>query len=298
MARIAFIGLGNMGRPMSANLVRAGHRVSGHDVVESNLVHAADRGVLSAGSAFQAAQDADFVFTMLPTGREVLDVLLEGDRLVERVGNGTVVIDASTTDLETTDRIHAAAAERGIALIDAPVSGGIVAAEAGELTFMAGGDPAAVDRAEPLFSAMGKKLVRAGGPRAGQAVKVCNNLLLGITMIGACEAVALGEAVGVDHQVLFDVMSTSSGSCWSITANCPIPGMVDSAPSSNRYEAGFMARLMLKDLGLARDAAAQAGAATPLGGQARDLYERFCAEHDGGLDFSAIIQMLRAMRQG
>lgn len=297
MARIAFIGLGNMGRPMSANLVAAGHQVLGHDILEDNLAQAADRGVLPAASAAEAARDADFVFTMLPTGREVHDVLVEGDRLVERVGNQTVVIDASTTDLGTTNRIHAAASERGVALIDAPVSGGIVAAEAGELTFMAGGDPGAVDRAEPLFGAMGKKLVRAGGPCTGQAVKVCNNLLLGITMAGACEAVALGEAVGLDHRVLFDVMSTSTGSCWSINANCPIPGMVDSAPSSNRYKAGFTARLMLKDLGLAQDAAAQAGAATPLGGQARALYERFCAEHDGGLDFSAMIQMLRAMRR-
>ncbi len=298
MARIAFIGLGNMGKPMSANLVKAGHEVRGHDIVESKIEDAARRGVLPAASNREAAEGADFVFTMLPTGREVREVLVDVDRILDFVGDRTIVVDSSTTDLESTDYIHKAAVKHGVALVDSPVSGGMSGAEAATLTFMAGGDPAAIDRAEPLFTVMGRKLVRAGGPSAGQAVKVCNNMLLGISMVGACEALALGEAAGVDRQVLFDVMSTSTGSCWSINHNCPIPGMVPTAPANNDYQPGFTARLMLKDLSLAREAALKTGAATPLGEHARALYEKFCEERDSELDFSAVIGMLRDMRQG
>ena len=298
MARIAFIGLGNMGKPMSANLVKAGHEVHGHDVDESRLADAARRGVLPAASNREAAEGAEFVFTMLPTGREVREVLVDIDRVLDLADDRTIVVDSSTTDLESTGYIHEAAAGRGVALIDSPVSGGMSGAEAATLTFMAGGDPAAIDRAEPLFTTMGQKLVRAGGPSAGQAVKVCNNMLLGISMAGACEALALGEAAGVDRQVLFDVMSTSTGSCWSINQNCPIPGMVPTAPSNNGYQPGFTARLMLKDLSLAREAALKTGAATPLGEHAHALYEKFCEERNSELDFSAMIGMLRDMRQG
>ena len=298
MARIGFIGLGNMGKPMSANLVKAGHEVHGHDVVESKVEDAARRGVLPAASNREAADGADFVFTMLPTGKEVREVLVDVDRVLDLAGDRTIVVDSSTTDLESTGYIHEAAAGRGVALIDSPVSGGMSGAEAATLTFMAGGDPAAIDRAEPLFTAMGRRLVRAGGPSAGQAVKVCNNMLLGISMAGACEALALGEAAGVDRQVLFDVMSTSTGSCWSINHNCPLPGMVPTAPSNNDYQPGFTARLMLKDLSLAREAALKTGAATPLGEHARALYEQFCEERDSELDFSAMICMLRDMRHG
>ena len=298
MARIAFIGLGNMGKPMSANLVKAGHEVRGHDVVESKVEDAARRGVLPAASNREAADGADFVFTMLPTGKEVREVLVDIDRVLDLADDRTIVVDSSTTDLESTGYIHEAAAGRGVALIDSPVSGGMSGAEAATLTFMAGGDPNAIDRAEPLFTAMGRKLVRAGGPSAGQAVKVCNNMLLGISMAGACEALALGEAAGVDRQVLFDVMSTSTGSCWSINHNCPLPGMVPTAPSNNDYRPGFTARLMLKDLSLAREAALKTGAATPLGEHARALYEQFCEERDSELDFSAMICMLRDMRHG
>ncbi len=296
MARIGFIGLGNMGGPMSANLAKAGHVVSGYDIVPEKRDRAAARGVRPAASSRDAAEGAEFVFTMLPTGREVADVLLETDRLLDIANKEAVVVDSSTTDLETTARIHASAAERGIALIDSPVSGGMTGAEAATLTFMAGGDAAAVDRAEPVFLAMGRKLVRAGGPSAGQAVKVCNNMLLGISMIGVCEAISLGEAAGVDHRVLYDVISTSSGGCWAMTVNCPMPGILPASPSSNAYRPGFTAELMLKDLALSQDAAKRSGAVTPLGEHARAIYEAFCAERDGTLDFSAMVEMVRAMR--
>lgn len=298
MARIAFIGLGNMGGPMSVNLVKAGHLVRGYDIVPEKVARAAAGGVEAATSNPDAVKDAEFIFTMLPTGKEVREVLVDGDRVLDVIGPGTIVIDSSTTDLDTTGYIHNAAAERGIALIDSPVSGGMSGAEAGTLTFMAGGETAAIDRAEPVFLAMGKQVVRAGGPSAGQAVKVCNNMLLGISMIGACEAIALGEAAGVDHQVLFDVISTSTGSCWAMNVNCPMPGMTDTAPANHGYTPGFTAKLMLKDLTLSQAAAAGNGAVTPLGEHARALYEAFCDERDGEVDFSAMVQMIRDLQRG
>ena len=196
MARIAFIGLGNMGGPMSINLVKAGHQVRGYDIVAEKTARAAAGGVEAATSNPDAAKDADFVFTMLPTGKEVREVLVDIDKVMDVVGPGTIIVDSSTTDLGATDYIHTQADQRGLTLIDSPVSGGMAGAEAGTLTFMAGGDAAAIDRAEPVFLAMGKQMVRAGGPSAGQAVKVCNNMLLGISMVGTCEAIALGEAAG------------------------------------------------------------------------------------------------------
>ena len=298
MARIAFIGLGNMGGPMSINLVKAGHQVRGYDIVAEKTARAAAGGVEAATSNPDAAKDADFVFTMLPTGKEVREVLVDIDKLMDVVGPGTIIVDSSTTDLGATDYIHNEAAKRGLTLIDSPVSGGMAGAEAGTLTFMAGGDAAAIDRAEPVFLAMGKQMVRAGGPSAGQAVKVCNNMLLGISMVGTCEAIALGEAAGVDHQVLFDVISTSTGSCWSMNVNCPMPDMVDTAPANREYTPGFTAKLMLKDLTLSQAAAAKTGAMTPLGEHARALYEAFCDERDGEVDFSAMIQMVREHQRG
>jgi 3-hydroxyisobutyrate dehydrogenase len=298
MARIAFIGLGNMGGPMSINLVKAGHQVRGYDIVAEKTARAAAGGVEAATSNPDAAKDADFVFTMLPTGKEVREVLVDIDKVMDVVGPGTIIVDSSTTDLGATDYIHNEAAKRGLTLIDSPVSGGMAGAEAGTLTFMAGGDAAAIDRAEPVFLAMGKQMVRAGGPSAGQAVKVCNNMLLGISMVGTCEAIALGEAAGVDHQVLFDVISTSTGSCWSMNVNCPMPDMVDTAPANREYTPGFTAKLMLKDLTLSQAAAAKTGAVTPLGEHARSLYEAFCDDRDGEIDFSAMVQMVRDMRRG
>ena len=298
MARIAFIGLGNMGGPMSINLVKAGHQVRGYDIVAEKTARAAAGGVEAATSNPDAAKDADFVFTMLPTGKEVREVLVDIDKVMDVVGPGTIIVDSSTTDLGATDYIHNEAAKRGLTLIDSPVSGGMAGAEAGTLTFMAGGDAAAIDRAEPVFLAMGKQMVRAGGPSAGQAVKVCNNMLLGISMVGTCEAIALGEAAGVDHQVLFDVISTSTGSCWSMNVNCPMPDMVDTAPANREYTPGFTAKLMLKALPLSQAAAAKTGPVTPLGEHARALYEAFCDERDGEVDFSAMIQMVREHQRG
>ena len=298
MARIAFVGLGNMGGPMSINLVKAGHEVYGHDIVPEKVDGAMAGGVIAAGSNSAAAKDADMVITMLPTGKEVREVLVDDDAVMDAVGSHTIIVDSSTTDLVTTEYIHEQAAARNIALIDSPVSGGMAGAEAATLTFMAGGDVGAIDKAEPVFLAMGKKLVRAGGPSAGQAVKVCNNMLLGISMVGTCEAIALGEKAGVDHQVLFDVISTSTGNCWSMNVNCPIPDMVDTAPANRSYTPGFTATLMLKDLTLSQDAAAKTGAVTQLGEHARKLYAEFCRDRDGEVDFSAMLQMVREMTRG
>lgn len=297
MAKIAFIGLGNMGGPMSVNLVKAGHEVTGHDIVAEKIDRAAAGGVKAAASNPEAAEGADFVFAMLPTGKEVRHVLVDGDKVLDLVGPDTIVVDSSTTDLAATEYVHEQAAARGIAMIDSPVSGGMAGAEAGTLTFMAGGDSAAIDAAEPVFLAMGKKVVRAGGPSAGQAVKVCNNMLLGISMAGACEAIALGEAAGVDHQVLFDVISTSTGSCWAMNVNCPMPDMVDTSPANRGYTPGFTATLMLKDLTLSQEAATKTGAVTPLGEHARQMYETFCATRDGEMDFSAMVQMIRDLER-
>ncbi|MGB0629062.1 MAG: 3-hydroxyisobutyrate dehydrogenase [Alphaproteobacteria bacterium] len=296
MAKIGFIGLGNMGGPMSVNLVRAGHDVTGHDIVPEKIDRAAAHDVKAAASNPEAVKDAEFVFAMLPTGKEVRHVLADGDKVLDLVGPDTIVVDSSTTDLGATEYVHEQAASRGIAMIDSPVSGGMAGAEAGTLTFMAGGDSAAIDKAEPIFLAMGRQVVRAGGPSAGQAVKVCNNMLLGISMAGACEAIALGEAAGVDHQVLFDVISTSTGSCWAMNVNCPMPDMVDTSPANRGYTPGFTATLMLKDLTLSQEAAAKTGAVTPLGEHARQLYETFCENRDGEMDFSAMVQMVRDKR--
>jgi 3-hydroxyisobutyrate dehydrogenase len=298
MARIAFVGLGNMGGPMSINLVKAGHEVYGHDIVPEKVDRAVAGGVIAAGSNPAAAKDADMVITMLPTGKEVREVLVDDDAVMDAVGSHTIIVDSSTTDLVTTEYIHEQAAARNIALIDSPVSGGMAGAEAATLTFMAGGDAGAIDKAESVFLAMGKKLVRAGGPSAGQAVKVCNNMLLGISMVGTCEAIALGEKAGVDHQVLFDVISTSTGNCWSMNVNCPMPDMVDTAPANRSYTPGFTATLMLKDLTLSQDAAAKTGAVTQLGEHARKLYAEFCRDRDGEVDFSAMLQMVREMTRG
>ena len=298
MAKIAFIGLGNMGGPMSINLVKAGHQVRGYDIVPEKIVRAAAGGVEAATSNSDAAKDAEFVFTMLPTGKEVRQVLVDEDEVLDVIGSETIVVDSSTTDLAATDYIHKHAAKRAIALIDSPVSGGMAGAEVGSLTFMAGGDTVVINRAEPVFLAMGQKVVHAGGPSAGQAVKVCNNMLLGISMVGTCEAIALGEAAGVDHKVLFDVISTSTGNCWTMNVNCPMPDMVETAPANRGYTPGFTAKLMLKDLTLSQEAAKKTGAVTPLGEHARALYEAFCDERDGEVDFSAMVQMMRDRRRG
>ncbi|MBV2183204.1 MAG: 3-hydroxyisobutyrate dehydrogenase [Rhizobium sp.] len=290
MATIAFIGLGNMGGPMAANLVKAGHAVKGFDLSAEILKNAAASGVSPATSIGDAVAGADTVVTMLPKGAHVLSVWGE---LVTTAKPGTLLIDCSTIDVESARKAHGLAAGADCLSLDAPVSGGTGGASAGTLTFMAGGSEDAFARAMPVLQAMGKKIVHCGGNGAGQAAKICNNMILGISMIGVCEAFALGEKLGLSHQALFDVASTSSGQCWSINTYCPVPGPVPTSPANNDYKPGFAAALMLKDLKLAQEAALAAGAATPLGAEAAQLFDLFDKQGYGGRDFSAIIEMLR-----
>jgi 3-hydroxyisobutyrate dehydrogenase len=290
MTTIAFIGLGNMGGPMAANLVKAGHEVTGFDLAPDSCDAARQAGVTVAASAREAAAGAEAVVTMLPAGRHVVAVW--GD-LLEAVGTGTLLIDSSTIDVDSARRVHALAAERGCLSLDAPVSGGVGGATAATLTFMCGGSPEAFARAEPILARMGKKVVHCGAAGAGQAAKICNNMILGISMIGVAEAFVLAERLGLSHQALFDVASTSSGQCWSLTTYCPVPGPVPTSPANHGYKPGFASALMLKDLRLAQEAAAASGAATPLGAAAAQLYALHNAQGEGGADFSGIVEMLR-----
>jgi 3-hydroxyisobutyrate dehydrogenase len=287
---IGFIGLGNMGGPMAANLVRAGHTVRGFDLVPTSLEAARAEGIAVAGSALEAAEGAEVVITMLPAGRHVVEVWTQ---LAAAVPAGTLLIDSSTVDVESARKAHGLAEARGCLSVDAPVSGGTGGAKAGTLTFMAGGTGAAFARAEPLLKAMGKNVFHCGDAGAGQAAKICNNMILGISMIGVSEAFALGEKLGLSHQALYDVASVSSGQCWSLTTYCPVPGPVPTSPANSGYKPGFAAALMLKDLRLAQAAALASGAATPLGAEAAQIYGLFESAGHGGEDFSAIIRMLR-----
>jgi len=295
MTTIAFIGLGNMGNPMAANLVKAGHAVRGFDLVPDNLKTAEGNGVAIAPSAVDAVKGADVVITMLPAGRHVLAVFAE---IVPAAAKGTLFIDSSTIDVESARKAHSVAADAGMLSVDAPVSGGVGGAAAGTLTFMAGGSTEAFARAEPVLKPMAGKIVHCGEAGAGQAAKICNNMILGISMIGVGEAFVLAEKLGLSHQALFDVASTSSGQCWSLTTYCPVPGPVPTSPANRDYQPGFAASLMLKDLRLAQEAAQKAGAATPLGAEAAQLYGLFEAMGQGGTDFSGIIRFLRGEPAG
>ncbi|CCE03176.1 putative 3-hydroxyisobutyrate dehydrogenase [Bradyrhizobium sp. STM 3809] len=292
MATIAFIGLGNMGGPMAANLVKAGHRVVAFDLVEASRTQAKADGAEIADSAVAAVKAADAVVTMLPAGKHVLAVWNE---VVPAMTKGTLIIDSSTIDVESARSAHALATKHGIAAVDAPVSGGTGGAKAATLTFMCGGEEGAFATAKPILEKMGKKIVHCGGAGAGQAAKICNNMILGISMIAVSEAFALGEKLGLSHQALFDVASTSSGQCWSLTSYCPVPGPVPASPANNDYKPGFASALMLKDLTLSQEAAKAAGAATPLGQHAQEIYKAFEAAGHGGVDFSGIIQHVRKL---
>lgn len=294
MARIGFIGLGNMGGPMAANLVRAGHGVTGFDLSPMALgaLHAA--GGMVAATAGEAAKGAEVVITMLPAGQHVRAVLTGLDGVLAHLPPGTLVIDCSTIDVETARAVADAAAAQGCAMLDAPVSGGTTGASAGTLTFMVGGEADAFARAQDVLGAMGKTIVHAGPAGAGQAAKLCNNLILGITMLGVSEAFALADKLGLSAQSLFDISSKSSGQCWSLTSYCPVPGPVPSSPANRDYQPGFAAALMLKDLTLAMEAAKSAGAAGVLGEQARAAYARLCDAGLGGNDFSVAARALLA----
>ena len=289
MTTIAFIGLGNMGAPMAANLVRAGHSVRGYDLAPAAAEAAVNLGIDLAGSAQDAVRGADTVITMLPAGKHVTACYAD---ILPAAAAGTLFVDCSTIDVTAARAAHAAAAAAGMASIDAPVSGGVGGAQAGTLTFMAGGAAAAFARAEPILQAMGKRIVLCGEAGAGQAAKICNNMILGISMIGVCEAFVLAEKLGLSHQAMFDVVSTASGQCWSLTGYCPVPGPVPSSPANREYAPGFATALMLKDLTLAQEAAAASGAQTVLGAQARAIYAHF-AEHHAAKDFSAIVTAIR-----
>jgi len=293
MARIGFIGLGNMGLPMAANLVKAGHEVAGFDLVRSLAVKLTAIGGVAAETIAAACRGADAVITMLPASGHVRDVYGAPGGVIDAAGAGALLIDSSTIDVGTAREVAARAAGRGLAMVDAPVSGGVAGAAAGTLTFMVGGTDAAFERARPILESMGKTIVHAGGSGNGQAAKICNNMILGVSMIAVSEAFLLAEKLGLDAQRLFDIASKSSGQCWSMTSYCPVPGPVPTSPANRGYQAGFTAAMMLKDLRLAQDAARSAKTATPLGAAAAELYGSFAGEGHAGEDFSAIIRFLR-----
>ena len=289
MARIGFVGLGNMGGPMALNLLKAGHQVAVFDLVPAALQALAAAGATPATSAAETARGADFVLTMLPAGPHVRDAWLGAGGLAAAAEPGAILLDCSTIDVATAREVAAAA---GRPMLDAPVSGGVMGAENATLTFMVGGTDDAFATARPILEAMGRTVVHCGASGAGQAAKACNNMLLAVSMIGTCEAFILAEKLGLSHQALFDVASKSSGQCWALTTYCPVPGPVPGSPANRDYQPGFAAALMLKDLGLAQAAAGEVGAVTPLGARALELYREFAALH-GLTDFSGIIHQLR-----
>jgi len=289
MARIGFVGLGNMGLPMARNLAKKGHEVRGYDLSAAAMDAAAEGGVGRAQSAADAARGADFVISMLPAGAHVKDAWLGAGGMAAACDPRAVLIDCSTIDVDSARAVAA-----GRPMLDAPVSGGTMGAEAGTLTFMVGGPAEAFAAAKPILEAMGRTIVHCGEAGAGQAAKLCNNMLLAISMIGTCEAFTLAEKLGLSHEALFEVASRSSGQCWAVTTYCPVPGPVPASPANRDYKPGFATALMLKDLGLSQQAAEAAGAATPLGAAALDLYRRFAEDGGAGTDFSGIINMLRA----
>jgi 3-hydroxyisobutyrate dehydrogenase len=292
---IAFIGLGNMGLPMAVNLLKAGHEVHGFDVVTLANEAAVQARIAVSASATEAVRGASIVISMLPNGKLVRE-LYEGGML-QAAAPDTLFIDSSTIDVTSARLAHELAAGAGMASLDAPVSGGVGGAASGTLTFMAGGNEQAFLRARPVLELMGKKIVHCGSAGAGQAAKICNNMILGISMIAVGEAFVLGEKLGLAHQALYDVASTASGQCWSLTTYCPVPGLVPASPANNDYKPGFAAALMLKDLLLSQEAASTAGAETALGKHAAAIYQSFVASGNGAVDFSGIINLIRGAAQ-
>ena len=290
MARIGFIGLGNMGGPMARNLLKAGHEVRGFDLSPAALEAFAAAGGTVVSGGVAAAEGAEFLVTMLPAGKHVRDTYLSQSGLAAATAPGAVLIDSSTIDVATAREVAAAMPRP---MLDAPVSGGTMGAENGTLAFMVGGPKDAFDKAQPVFQAMGKTIVHCGGPGNGQVVKACNNMMLAVTMIGTCEAFIMAEKLGVSAQTLFDVTSKATAQSWAITRYCPVPGPVPASPANRDYKPGFAAALMEKDLGLAQQAAADAGMTAAMGAKALALYQAFTAGGGAGQDFSGIIEMLR-----
>ena len=291
--KIAFIGLGNMGGGMAANLARVGHEVRAFDLSKEALARAKEKGCTPCTSIKEAVADAQIVVTMLPNGKIVDEVY--SNEIIGHAPRSTTLIDCSTIDVETARKVARDAAKRGgYEMVDAPVSGGIAAANAGTLTFMVGGTPSAFDHAQPVLAAMGKAVIHAGTSGAGQAAKICNNMILGATMIATCEAFVMAQKLGLDPKVFYDISSKASGQSWSMTSYCPLPGVGPQSPADDEYRGGFATNLMLKDLLLAMQAAEQVNAAVPMGARAAELYQAFADLDQGQVDFSGIIKMLEA----
>ncbi len=293
MAEIGFIGLGNMGGPMAKNLVQAGRAVKGFDLVPAAVETAKANGVETVASAAEAIEGVPVIITMLPAGQHVRAVYDGPEGIIARAGAGSLLIDCSTIDVTTARDVHALAAAAGHMMLDAPVSGGVAGADAGTLTFMVGGSAEAYAKAEPLFEIMGRNLVHAGGAGNGQVAKVCNNMILGTTMIAISEAFTLGEALGLAPQQLFEISSKSSGSCWAMLNHLPVAGIIETAAANRDFQPGFAAAMMQKDMKLSQAAAAEAGVATPLGAEAAALYTLYVNAGHGGLDYSSIIRMIQ-----
>lgn len=292
MTKIGFIGLGNMGGPMAANLAKAGHEVTATDLSIGAIDRAVEAGCKRGESVAATVKDADVVVSMLPAGVHVRSVYMEDYGVIPNAKEGALFIDSSTIDVDSARAVIAAATDKGFAMTDAPVSGGVGAATAGTLTFMVGGEADAFARAKPILAAMGKNIFHAGAAGNGQVAKIANNMLLGVTMIATCEAFNLAEKLGLDAQTFFDISSTASGQSWSMTSYCPAPGPVEAAPSNRDYQPGFAAAMMLKDMRLAQEAAHKAKAATPLGAQAEALYALMESAGKDGLDFSGVMKLI------
>jgi 3-hydroxyisobutyrate dehydrogenase len=293
MAQIGFIGLGNMGLPMAQNLVKAGHTVTGLDVSKSQTEKFVASGGLAAANVREATQNAEVVVTHLPDSEYVREVYLRSKGVIECAPRGALLIDSSTIEVETARQVAAEAAKAGLSMLDAPISGGVGGAQAGTLTFMVGGPADVFERAKPILERMGKTIVHAGGAGNGQAAKICNNMILGVSMIAVSEAFVLAEKLGLEPQKLFDIASKSSGQCWSMTAYCPVPGPVPASPANRDYQPGFSATMMLRDLKLSQDAARSTGAQTQLGANAEKIYARYVEGGGAERDFSGIIRQVR-----
>ncbi len=293
MASIGFIGLGNMGGPMARNLIEAGQEVRAFDLVEGALDRAVEAGCARAGSVAEAARDVEVVITMLPAGEDARSVYLGDDGVIAAADDRTLLIDCSTIDVASARDLNAAAEAAGLEMVDAPVSGGVAGAAAATLTIMVGGADTAMARARPILEQVGRNVVHAGPAGNGQAAKACNNMILGITMIGVCEGFVLAAKLGLEPQKLFDITSQASASCWAILNYCPVPDIVETSPANRGFKPGFTAAMMHKDLKLSQDAAGKCGAATPLGAAAAALYALYLNAGHGGTDFSGIINMIR-----
>jgi len=290
--KIGFIGVGHMGHPMALNLIKAGHDVTVYDVVPALTAAMAKEGAKVGASVAETVQQADMVISMLPEGKHVLAVYLGEQGVLAKAASSTLLIDCSTIDIATARQLHEAAQAGNFALLDAPVSGGTTGAAAATLTFMVGGDQQHYERVQPILATMGKKIFYAGKAGSGQAAKICNNMLLGISMIGVSEAFHLAEKLGLSDQTFYDIASVSTGQCWSMTSYCPVPGPVPASPANRDYQAGFAAKMMLKDLRLAQEAATTGSANTPLGAEATALYSALCEKGFADKDFSYIYQWL------